>query len=73
MTYTEDILKIIFGKYGEIKGIALFPNAQKAVIEFRFRLSAVIFLLLKELIFYRKKRIKRINKKKKRKWALMMV
>ena len=41
MTYTEDILKIIFGKYGEINGIVLFPNAQKAMIEFRFRISAV--------------------------------
>jgi len=41
MTYTEDILKIIFGKYGDINGIVLFPNAQKAMIEFRFRISAV--------------------------------
>jgi len=40
MTYTADILKIIFGKYGEIKDVVVFPKDNKAMIEFKFRLSA---------------------------------
>lgn len=44
MTYTGDILKIIFGKYGEIKDVVVFPKERKALIEFKFRLSAVCFL-----------------------------
>ena len=44
MTYTGDILKIIFGKYGEIKDVVVFPKDRKAMIEFKFRLSAVCFL-----------------------------
>jgi len=40
MTYTADILRILFGKYGEIVDLAVFPTDRKAVIEFRYRLSA---------------------------------
>ena len=44
MTYTAEILKIIFGKYGEIRDLALFPTERKAVIEFKHRLSAVEYI-----------------------------
>jgi curved DNA-binding protein CbpA len=38
--YSEDLLRIIFGKYGEIRGVAVIPEKKKAVIEFVHRLSA---------------------------------
>jgi len=43
VSYTEDMLKFLFAKYGEIKDVVVFPNKRKALIEFRFRLSAVNF------------------------------
>jgi len=45
MTYTADIIKIIFGKYGEIKDVVVFPKERKALIEYKYRLSAVIYNL----------------------------
>jgi len=38
--YNDDLLKIIFCKYGEIKGVAMIPGESKAVVEFVHRLSA---------------------------------
>jgi len=38
--YNEDLLRIIFGKYGEVTGVAIVPGKEKAVIEFVHRLSA---------------------------------
>ena len=43
VSYTEDMLKFLFAKYGEIKDVVVFPHKRKALIEFRFRLSAVNF------------------------------
>jgi len=40
MIYTEDIFKIIFGKYGTVKSVAILPSDRKALIEFEYRLSA---------------------------------
>lgn len=45
MTYTDDILKILFGKYGEIKDVVVFPGERKALIEFKYRLSAVFHFI----------------------------
>jgi curved DNA-binding protein CbpA len=38
--YNEDLLKIIFGKYGEIRSVKIEPGSKKGVIEFVHRLSA---------------------------------
>jgi len=40
MIYTEDIFKIIFGKYGAIKSAMVLPNDRKALIEYQYRHSA---------------------------------
>jgi len=40
MSYNEEMVKLIFGKYGGIKNIVIIPNKRKALIEFTHRLSA---------------------------------
>ncbi len=74
MTYTDDIIKIIFGKYGEIKDVMVFPKERKALIEYKYRLSAVRENLKKQYLtfHFRRKHMKIIKQKKRKRKDLMM-
>ena len=42
MSYDEKMIRLLYAPFGEIKDVVVFPDKRKAMIEFRFRLSAVI-------------------------------
>ena len=68
------MLKIIFSKYGDIKDLALLPGKNKAVIEFVYRLSAVLFKKYINLLtqIFRKKLMKSLKKNLKKKWEYLI-